>query len=85
MRRTSDFSGGVLPVRKRNGGSRMYKEYRDLKVVEQSGYKYKPTPTITLKGQWLSELGFESGSQVRVKCEGGRLIITLANEVCDEK
>lgn len=59
----------------------MYKEYRELKVVEQSGYKYKPTPTITLKGQWLNELGFESGSQVLVKCEGGRLIITLANEV----
>ena len=62
----------------------MYKEYRELKVVEQSGYKYKPTPTITLKGQWLNELGFESGSQVRVKCEGGRLIITLANEVMDD-
>lgn len=63
----------------------MYKEYRELKVVEQSGYKYKPTPTITLKGQWLNELGFESGSQVLVKCEGGRLIITLANEVWAEE
>lgn len=59
----------------------MFKEYRELKVVEQSGYKYKPTPTITLKGQWLEALGFEIGEKVNVKCEGGRLIITLANEV----
>ena len=37
---------------------RKRKEYRELKVLEQSGYQYKPTPTITLKGQWLEELGF---------------------------
>lgn len=61
----------------------MYKEYRELKVVEQSGYHYKPTPTITLKGQWLKELGFETGSQVRVKCEGGRLIITLKDQIIE--
>lgn len=81
MRRTSKYLGRGLPVRKRIGGSRMYKEYRELKVVEQSGYKYKPTPTITLKGQWLNELGSESGSPVLVKCEGGRLIIILKNQV----
>jgi hypothetical protein len=56
---------------------RKSKEYRELKVVEQSGYKYKPTPTITLKGQWLKELGFESGNQVLVKCENSKLIVTL--------
>lgn len=56
----------------------MYKEYRELKVVEQSGYKYKPTPTITLKGQWLEDLGFEINKPVVVKCEKGRLIVTLA-------
>ena len=59
---------------------RKRKEYRELKVVEQSGYQYKPTPTITLKGQWLKELGFESGNQVIVKCEDGRLTLTLSNE-----
>lgn len=30
---------------------------RSIKVVSQSGYNYKATPTITLKGQWLKELG----------------------------
>ena len=62
----------------------MFKEYRELKVVEQSGYKYKPTPTITLKGQWLEALGFEIGEKVNVKCEGGKLIITMANEVMND-
>ncbi len=57
-----------------------YKKFRDLKVVEQSGYRYKPTPTITLKGQWLKELGFEIGEGIVVKCEEGKLIITKASE-----
>ena len=57
----------------------MQKKYRKLKVVEQTGYKYKPIPTITLKGHWLNEFGFESGSPVVVKCEKGKLMITLNN------
>lgn len=60
---------------------RKSKEYRELKVVEQSGYQYKPTPTITLKGQWLKALGFEINESVRVKCEEGRLTITLMNTI----
>jgi len=56
---------------------RKRKEYRVLKVVEQSGYQYKPTPTIILKGQWLKELGFEEGRKIMVKCERGKLTITL--------
>lgn len=44
-----------------------YKEYREMKVYEQSGYNYKPTPTIVLKGKWLEELGFGSGTPVVVK------------------
>lgn len=56
---------------------RKFKEYRELKVVEQSGYHYKPALTITLKGQWLEGVGFEINKPVRVKYEGGRLIITL--------
>lgn len=55
-----------------------YKEYRELKVYEQSGYHYKPTPTIMLKGQWLRELGFMADTQVVVKCEDGKLTITKA-------
>ena len=32
-----------------------------MKVYEASGYQYKRTPSIVLKGQWLSELGFDIG------------------------
>ena len=47
----------------------------DLKVVAQSGYKYRETPTIPFKGLWLSEAGFQIGDYISVKCEDGRLII----------
>lgn len=52
------------------------KEYREMKVYEQSGYNYQNTPTIVLKGKWLQELGFTMGDKVSVKCENGRLTIT---------
>lgn len=52
------------------------KENRTIKVYEMSGYKYKPTPTIMLKGQWLKELGFDIGESVNVECKDGQLIIT---------
>ena len=58
-----------------------YKEYREMKVYEQTGYKYQNTPTIVLKGKWLQELGFKMGDKVEVKCECGRLIITKADEI----
>lgn len=58
-----------------------YKEYREMKVYEQSGYNYQNTPTIVLKGKWLQELGFTMGDKVSVKCECGRLIITKADEI----
>lgn len=57
-----------------------FKEYREIKVCKQSGYHYKPTPTIILKGQWLQELGFTYGDKVQVRCEKGKLIITKAEE-----
>lgn len=58
-----------------------YKEYRDLKVYELKGQQYNPVPTITLKGKWLQELGFDINTPITVKCEDGRLIITKSNEV----
>lgn len=58
-----------------------YKEYRKFKVYEQGGYRHEPTPTITLKGKWLEELGFDINAPIEVKCEGGRLTITRADEV----
>lgn len=51
-----------------------------MKVYNQSGYRYKSTPTITLKGQWLKECGFEAGTPIIVQCEGGRLIIIKNDE-----
>ena len=49
---------------------------RSIKVVSQSGYNYKATPTITLKGQWLKELSFDIGDYVSISCENGKLVIT---------
>ncbi len=58
-----------------------FKKIRNMKVYEQSGYRYKATPTIMLKGQWLKELGFGCGTPISVECSGGRLVITRADEV----
>lgn len=49
---------------------------RSMKVYAQSGYNYKSTPTIILKGQWLQEMGFEIGDYITVSCENGKLVIT---------
>lgn len=57
-----------------------YKEYRQMKVYGLAGYKYKETPTITLRGEWLRELGFAEGTPITVRCEDGRLTITRAEE-----
>lgn len=53
---------------------------RNMKVYGMSGYKYRATPTIMLKGQWLKELGFDIGSYVLVSCENGKLVITPDTE-----
>jgi len=48
---------------------------RSIKVYGQSGYKYRETPAILLKGQWLKEAGFEIGDYISVTLENGKLII----------
>ena len=58
-----------------------FKEYRHMKVYDQCGYEYKRTPVITLKGQWLEELGFERGMPITVHCEDGVLTITRTDEL----
>ena len=57
------------------------KTTRNLKVIEQSGYRYQAAPTVMLKGKWLSEFGFDIGIHVKVECEDGRLIITKEEAV----
>lgn len=49
---------------------------RSVKVYGQSGYKYRETPTIMLKGLWLMEAGFDIGDYISVTCEDGKIIIT---------
>ena len=52
------------------------KRNRNMKVYEMSGHNYKPTPTIVLKGQWLSQFGFNAGDNIDVRCEDGKLTVT---------
>lgn len=40
---------------------RAFKKERKMKVYSQSGYRYKETAAIILKGDWLKECGFEIG------------------------
>lgn len=58
-----------------------FKKLRNIKVCEQSGYKYKATPTIILKGQWLKDAGFDIGDSITVVCEDGKLIISQREEI----
>ena len=58
---------------------------RSMKVHAQSGYNYKATPTIILKGQWLQEMGFEIGDYISVSCENGKLVITQDVEMAAMK
>ena len=53
-----------------------FKKFRKMKVYESSGYNYKSTPSIILKGDWLKETGFDIGGLIQVECENGKLIIT---------
>lgn len=52
-----------------------------MKVYAQSGYHYKDTATIILKGAWLETLGFEPGTPINVECDGGKLVITKMETV----
>ncbi|WP_352412948.1 SymE family type I addiction module toxin [Mixta sp. BE291] len=42
--------------------------------------KFKPSPSITLKGRWITALGFETGQKIEVITGPGQLIIRLAGE-----
>ena len=57
-----------------------FKKFRKMKVYNASGYNYKDTPTIILKGDWLEQSGFNIGSLIQVECEDGKLVITQREE-----
>ena len=58
-----------------------FKKFRKMKVYNVKDYKYKDTPTIILKGEWLKDAGFDIGDSITVTCEDGKLIITPREEV----
>lgn len=53
-----------------------FKKTRNMKVYGMSGYHYRSTPTIQLKGEWLKEIGFDIGDYISITCENGKLVIT---------
>lgn len=69
------FIPNYLIYSKQDERGLMKKINRKMKVYEQSGYQYKPTPTITLKGKWLEEWGFAIDTPIIVHCENGKLTI----------
>lgn len=76
------FQGGrmqaasMLQIIEGRNQMKRFKERRNMKIYGMSGYNYKSTPTIMLKGQWLKELGFEIGGYVTASCENDKLVIT---------
>ncbi|WP_339057765.1 SymE family type I addiction module toxin [Candidatus Regiella endosymbiont of Tuberolachnus salignus] len=42
--------------------------------------KFNPSPSITLKGHWMTEFGFNTGQKIEVITQQGQLLIRLANE-----
>lgn len=57
------------------------KATRRLKVHRSSGYNYKDTNTIILKGTWLEQWSFPMDSMINVVSEGdGKLSISVADE-----
>ena len=51
---------------------------RKLLVHATSGYKYKRTPTLQLKGNYLKKFGFDIGMDVIVELGEGQITITKA-------
>ena len=52
---------------------------RELLVHATSGYKYKPTPTIQIKGNYLNEFGFRIGTEVNVIFSEDKIEIVKIN------
>ena len=60
--------------------ARKKKEYRELKVSSFYNYGSKISPMLRLQGLWLEDFGFKIGEPILVKCEDGKLIISLDHE-----
>lgn len=54
------------------------KNQRQLKVHERRNSRWdESVPEILLKGKWLSQYGIVAGEYVDVKCEKGKITITI--------
>lgn len=42
-----------------------------------SDAKYQPMPAVTLKGHWMAEAGFETGTLLEVRVLNGCMILTV--------
>ena len=42
-----------------------------------SDAKYRPIPALTLKGHWLEDAGFETGTPLEVRVMDGCIILTV--------
>ena len=58
----------------------MKKMKRNIKVNATSGYKYKPVPTIILKGNYLEQYGFTIDTKVVVELSDGKIVIHTKNQ-----
>lgn len=64
--------------------ARMKKDYRELTISEACSYGRNAAPQLRIQGLWLKDFGFNIGDPVKVKCEDGKLIITLDKAKEDE-
>lgn len=66
-----------------------FKKERKMKVYEATtvskgkwwnSTKYTTVPQIRLQGLWLEQLGFEPGTELKVECWEGKIIVTLKED-----
>jgi len=51
---------------------------RTLKIQDvRDHYKAPSKPALLLKGKWLADAGFPANAHVVVRCEVGKLILTV--------
>lgn len=64
--------------------AREKKEYRELTIGEARGCR-SGIPALKIQGVWFQDLGFNIGDPVLVKCEDGRIIISVDEELIKER
>lgn len=65
----------VMEKRQEKKSQTSHKDKRQLKVYSMTSSNGGYVPTITLKGKWVEECGFEVGDYFEVICENEKLTI----------